>query len=76
VFTGSCGTALDHAVLIVGYGTDEHGTNFWIVKNSWGQSWGEAGFARVQRLGSNNPLGICGINMDPSFPIMHGSKSV
>lgn len=50
-------TALDHAVLLVGWGVDTTGVAYWTVKNSWGASWGEQGYFRMQ-LG----VGTCGIN--------------
>ncbi|XP_043726341.1 vignain-like [Telopea speciosissima] len=68
VFTGSCGTELDHGVGVVGYGTALDGTKYWIVKNSWGSSWGEKGYIRMQR-GIKASHGLCGIAMEPSYPI-------
>lgn len=57
-----CGTNLDHGVLVVGYTPD-----YWIVKNSWGDTWGENGYINIARDGSSQ--GMCGILMQPSFPI-------
>lgn len=60
----SCGTDLDHAVLAVGY-SQVDGGGYYIVKNSWGNDWGEQGFIRVAITPGK---GICGIQMEPSFP--------
>ena len=62
--TKSCGTSLDHGVLIVGYDTTAS-PQFWTVKNSWGSSWGMSGFIQIEISTGN---GICGINMQPSYP--------
>ncbi|KAF9592804.1 hypothetical protein IFM89_017423 [Coptis chinensis] len=67
VFTGECGTQLDHGVTAVGYGTASDGTKYWLVKNSWGTAWGENGYIRMQRdIGAAE--GICGIAMMASYP--------
>ncbi len=68
VITGSaCGTSLDHGVLIAGYG-EENGVMYWLVKNSWGPTWGDDGYVKIERSDSTNDPGVCGIAMDPSFP--------
>merc|ERR1711936_870337 len=41
--------ALNHAVQLVGYGTDEALGDYWIVRNSWGTGWGEGGYIRLKR---------------------------
>jgi len=65
--SSSCGTTLDHGVLIVGYGED-NGQKYWLVKNSWGTTWGDNGYVKISRSDSTDDAGICGIAMDPSFP--------
>jgi len=70
VFTGLCGANLDHGVLAVGYGTDS-GNNYYIVKNSWGASWGEAGYIRlIDKSSLNGGSGQCGMLSAPSYPIV------
>lgn len=64
-----CGTNLDHGVLIVGYG-NENGKDYWLVKNSWGINWGDGGFLKIARSSSTNDPGICGIAMQPSYPVV------
>ncbi|XP_076948579.1 senescence-specific cysteine protease SAG39-like [Bidens hawaiensis] len=67
VFTGECGTELDHGVTAVGYGTADDGTKYWLVKNSWGTTWGEEGYIRMQR-DVDSEDGLCGIAMMASYP--------
>jgi cathepsin L len=63
VFKGPCGKQLDHGVLLVGQGTDG-GVNYWRVKNSWGTTWGDAGYIRIIQ-GSN----MCGLANMASYPV-------
>jgi C1A family cysteine protease len=60
----ACGTNLDHAVIVVGWGTSGS-TEYWTVRNSWGTSWGERGYIRIAITSGS---GICGVQMQPLYP--------
>ena len=63
---GISSLAFDHATLVVGYGTDAYGEH-WIMKNSWGTSWGEDGYMRVA---IQDGVGVCAIQSSPVYPQM------
>jgi len=68
VFTGECGSSLDHGVLVVGYGRQDD-TDYWKVKNSWGASWGVEGYIKLER-GKDQEGGQCGILLKASYPTL------
>lgn len=72
VMDGRCGTNLDHGVLLVGFGTED-GKDFWLIKNSWGNKWGDGGYIKLLRTQENGP-GQCGIYMQASYPIIQLKK--
>ena len=76
VFTGACGSSLDHAVALTGYGT-VNGLDYYILRNSWGQSWGQSGYMLIGKGNDpatgkpyNNGAGECGLLMEGSYPVM------
>jgi hypothetical protein len=70
VFTGTCGTNLDHGVLAVGYGVDG-GNEYYKIKNSWSATWGEQGYIRLGKGASyNGGQGQCGVLLEASYPVV------
>jgi cathepsin L len=55
VLSSGCGTDIDHAVTFVGYGTAS-GTDYWLVKNSWGRGWGDNGYIKISSMSN-----VCGV---------------
>ena len=61
----ACGTDLDHGVAVVGMGKDtECGKDYFLVRNSWGKSWGEGGHIRLVR-GKN----MCGCELEATYAV-------
>jgi len=60
----ACGTTIDHAVNVIGYGTAS-GVPYWTVRNSWGTGWGESGYIRIVR--NKN---MCQVGYIPAYPLV------
>ena len=57
----SCGKEVNHAALVVGYGS-ENGLEYFLVKNSWGVTWGDEGYVKI---GVQAGEGVCGVQVAP-----------
>jgi C1A family cysteine protease len=67
----SCGTQLDHGVLLTGYGHDAQvNKDFWQVKNSWGPAWGAGGYIKIVRNVNGQSARQCGLTTAPSYPVV------
>ncbi|KAH7682107.1 Actinidain protein [Dioscorea alata] len=75
IYDGECSSDpddIDHAVLIVGYGSEKN-IEYWIVKNSWGTSWGMQGYFYIRR-NTGLPYGACAINAMASYPMKESTS--
>jgi C1A family cysteine protease len=70
ILTCESGSEINHGVLAVGYGT-ENNFDYYLIKNSWGTSWGTNGYIRLGRGSQyNNRGGQCGMLLQGSYPIL------
>ncbi|KAK9714565.1 hypothetical protein RND81_06G103700 [Saponaria officinalis] len=68
IYDGGCSYNPNHSVTLVGYGKDDQtGKDYWLVKNSWGESWGEKGYMRLLREVDLCPIGL----YYPYVPILY-----
>jgi len=49
---------INHVVVVVGWGRDDVGNDYWLLRNSWGVEWGEDGFMRIVRSDNSGPAGV------------------
>ena len=71
-----CNGQVNHAVVVVGYGTDSAtGLDYWLVRNSWGTSWGEDGYIRIQKTSGSGDAGMCNIAYAGYWPNVTASGS-
>ena len=66
--SSECGNTtkdVNHAVLAVGWGETDDGQKYWIIKNSWGEDWGNEGYFWIER-----DVNMCGIAVCNSFPLL------
>jgi cathepsin L len=68
ILSSGCGTNLDHGVLAAGLNT---GSGYYLVKNSWGSSWGDNGYLKISTSGN-----VCGITSQPSYPTVSGEVQI
>lgn len=59
---------MDHGVVAVGYG-NESGTDYWLVRNSWGSGWGDQGYVKIAATTDNGGEGVCVVQIAPAYPI-------
>jgi len=65
VFKSNCGTDVDHAIVLVGYGTDPSAGDYWLIRNSWSSGWGEDGYIRLARFGDTSKGEPCAVDRTP-----------
>ena len=65
-----CDGDIDHAVLLVGWGTDPGLGDYWKIKNSWGSGWGADGYIYLERGGNAESAGKCGMLSAASYPTL------
>ena len=66
IINKDCGEDIDHGVVAIGYGVDASGIAYYIVRNSWGHSWGIDGYVNIA---IEEGAGVCGIQKEPVIPL-------
>jgi hypothetical protein len=66
VYSDDCGSKIDHVVVVVGYGTSDEGEDYYLIRNSWGDDWGDGGYIKLARHDDDDQPARCAVDSDPS----------
>lgn len=65
IYTGDCGTSINHGMIFIGYDNTDPDNKYWILRNMWGSDWGEDGYIRIEKDIANSS-GKCGLAISPA----------
>jgi len=68
ISAAECGVNVDHGIGVVGYGSTSDGKQYYVLKNTWTETWGLKGYVWIERNSKTTPA--CGVTLDASYAVI------